>query len=172
MAQRYVPPGLPVSQTFPTSSTNDMHGEASSLSSDSRTANADTAAAIGWRDFFRDPCLQQIISLALKNNRDLRTSILNVAAARAQARLVRAGLFPALSELRYRNGLDNYLSVLTARTDLYAAQQSLISTRLNGATNLVDLYRELGGGWIERTRDNPRPVDSVPGYRGIGTPAS
>ncbi|KWI15856.1 efflux transporter outer membrane subunit, partial [Burkholderia ubonensis] len=32
-----------------------------------------------------------------------------------------------LSDLRYRNGVDSYLSVLTAQTDLYAAQQTLIN---------------------------------------------
>ncbi|KWO50977.1 efflux transporter outer membrane subunit, partial [Burkholderia ubonensis] len=31
-----------------------------------------------------------------------------------------------LSDLRYKNGVDSYLSVLTAQTDLYAAQQTLI----------------------------------------------
>ncbi|KVM50643.1 multidrug transporter, partial [Burkholderia ubonensis] len=35
-----------------------------------------------------------------------------------------------LSDLRYRNGVDSYLSVLTAQTDLYAAQQTLINARL------------------------------------------
>ncbi|HDR9000366.1 TPA: TolC family protein, partial [Burkholderia vietnamiensis] len=51
-----------------------------------------------------------------------------------------------LSDLRYKNGVDSYLSVLTAQTDLYSAQQSLISARLARWTNLVDLYRALGGG--------------------------
>ncbi|WP_285646235.1 TolC family protein, partial [Burkholderia plantarii] len=36
-----------------------------------------------------------------------------------------------LSDLRYKNGVDNYLTVLTAQTDLYTAQQSLISARLS-----------------------------------------
>ncbi|KVW30975.1 multidrug transporter, partial [Burkholderia ubonensis] len=53
-----------------------------------------------------------------------------------------------LSDLRYKNGVDSYLSVLTAQTDLYAAQQTLINARLARWTNLVDLYRSLGGGWI------------------------
>ncbi len=65
-----------------------------------------------------------------------------------------------LSDLRYRNGVDSYLPVLTAQDDLYTAQQLLISARLNRATNLVDLYRELGGGWIERAGDPPRPAVS------------
>ncbi|KAG0084423.1 hypothetical protein BGZ92_009899, partial [Podila epicladia] len=50
-----------------------------------------------------------------------------------------------LSVLRYRNGIESYLSVLTAQTELYAAQQGLISTRLARLVNLIDLYQYLGG---------------------------
>jgi multidrug efflux system outer membrane protein len=64
-----------------------------------------------------------------------------------------------LSSFRYRNGVDNYLTVLTAQTALYSAQLSLVSTRLQRLTNLVDLYRALGGGWIQKTGDAPRPAD-------------
>jgi multidrug efflux system outer membrane protein len=65
-----------------------------------------------------------------------------------------------LSDLRYRQGVDSYLNVLTAQTDLYSAQQSLITASLNRLTNLVDLYQYLGGGWIERTGDTPRSADA------------
>jgi len=58
-----------------------------------------------------------------------------------------------LAEFRYRNGVDGYLNVLTAQTGLYGAQQALVATRLQRLTNLVDLYRTLGGGWIEHTGD-------------------
>ncbi len=51
---------------------------------------------IGWRDFFRDPALQHLIGMALDNNRDLRTAALRVDAYRAQYRIQRAALFPAL----------------------------------------------------------------------------
>ena len=77
-----------------------------------------------------------------------------------------------LSDMRYRNGVDSYLAVLTAQTNLYTAQQLLITARLNRATNLVDLYRELGGGWIEHAGDQPRPSDAMPNYRDIGTPTA
>jgi multidrug efflux system outer membrane protein len=66
-----------------------------------------------------------------------------------------------LSNLRYHNGVDNYLAVLTAQTDLYNAQLLLINARLERLTNLVDLYQALGGGWIEHTGDQPRPADAV-----------
>lgn len=65
-----------------------------------------------------------------------------------------------LSTLRYRQGVDSYLGVLTAQQDLYAAQQTLISARTQRLANLVALYQALGGGWVERTGDVPRAVDS------------
>lgn len=69
-----------------------------------------------------------------------------------------------LSDLRYKNGVDSYLAVLTAQTNLYSAQQSLIAARLNRLTNLVDLYQYLGGGWIEHSGDQPRPADAPVDY--------
>ncbi|KVE23650.1 multidrug transporter [Burkholderia singularis] len=77
-----------------------------------------------------------------------------------------------LSDLRYKNGVDSYLSVLTAQTDLYSAQQSLITARLARWTSLVDLYRALGGGWIERAGETPRPADAPVDYGNAAAPAA
>jgi multidrug efflux system outer membrane protein len=77
-----------------------------------------------------------------------------------------------LSDLRYKNGVDSYLSVLTAQTDLYAAQQTLINARLQRLTNLVDLYQFLGGGWIERAGEAPRPADAPVDYGAASAPAA
>ena len=55
----------------------------------------------------------------------------------------------ALAELRYDNGVDDYLSVLNAKTDLYNAQIALVAARLNRWNSLLELYRALGGGWRE-----------------------
>ncbi|WP_079204743.1 AdeC/AdeK/OprM family multidrug efflux complex outer membrane factor [Pseudomonas sp. CC6-YY-74] len=64
----------------------------------SPTESADIAAAEqGWRQFFRDPALQQLIESALVNNRDLRIAALNIEAYRAQYRIQRADLLPAVS---------------------------------------------------------------------------
>jgi multidrug efflux system outer membrane protein len=66
-----------------------------------------------------------------------------------------------LSDLRYRKGVDSYLVVLTAQRDLFAAQLGLIQSRLARLSNLVDLYRALGGGWRERTATaGPAPSGS------------
>jgi outer membrane protein, multidrug efflux system len=51
-----------------------------------------------------------------------------------------------LSNVRYISGIDSYLSVLDAQRSLYGAQQGLITIRLSRLTNLVTLYKMLGGG--------------------------
>jgi multidrug efflux system outer membrane protein len=62
------------------------------------TTEAPRAAAdIGWRDFFVDPALEQVIALALKNNRDLRVAVLNVEKARELYRIQRADRVPSVS---------------------------------------------------------------------------
>ena len=52
----------------------------------------------------------------------------------------------ALAQARYQNGIANYLEVLDAERELFAAEQQLLQTRLLRLTNAVDLYRSLGGG--------------------------
>lgn len=76
-----------------------------------------------------------------------------------------------LANMLYASGTDSYLSVLTAQTDLYNAQLALVTTRLNRLTSLVDLYRSLGGGWIQRTGDEPRPADTATASATAGSPS-
>ena len=54
-----------------------------------------------------------------------------------------------LSELRYRNGIANYLELLDAQRSLFTAQQALIQARVAQLQNQVTLYRALGGGWTD-----------------------
>ena len=57
-----------------------------------------------------------------------------------------------LSTARYKAGRDSYLNQLDAQRTLYAAQQGLVTTRLNEQINRVTLYKVLGGGWNERSQ--------------------
>lgn len=54
-------------------------------------------------------------------------------------------------------------SVDPAQNSLYSAQQALVSARLGRLVTLVNLYRDLGGGWIEHTGDAPRPAEDIGG---------
>ena len=48
---------------------------------------------------------------------------------------------------RYRNGLSDYLEVLTSQRTLLAAEQDLASATTTVSTDLIQLYKALGGGW-------------------------
>jgi len=50
------------------------------------------------------------------------------------------------SQARYRGGVTSYLNVLDSQRAFYGAQQGLISVNLTRLSNLVTLYKVLGGG--------------------------
>src|SRR5690606_23962788 len=54
------------------------------------------AVDIGWREFFQDPRLQALIETALEHNRDLRSAVLNIEAARAAYNIQSAERLPSL----------------------------------------------------------------------------
>lgn len=51
-----------------------------------------------------------------------------------------------LAEARNREGVDSFLNTLTSERASYAAEQSLLATRLERQANAIELYRALGGG--------------------------
>jgi len=51
-----------------------------------------------------------------------------------------------LADARYKAGMDSYLNVLVSQRSLYAAQQVLINVRTARLSNLITLYKVLGGG--------------------------
>jgi multidrug efflux system outer membrane protein len=65
--------------------------------------------------------------------------------AQAEAEAVRF----KLSDLRYRNGASSYLDLLDAQRSLFTAQQAAVQTQLAQLQNQVNLYKVLGGGWID-----------------------
>lgn len=61
-----------------------------------------------------------------------------------------------LTDMRYRGGLDSFLTSLDAQRSLYQAQRTLLATQLVEASNRVTLYRALGGETVQRPdRTNP-----------------
>jgi len=66
----------------------------------------------------------------------------------------------AASTAQYQNGLIGFNTVISTLSADAQQQDLLTSTRGNVATNLVQVYRSLGGGW--QIRDNRDPVDLLP----------
>lgn len=126
LAPEYERPASPVNATWPASYT----GEKIAADKTNLTVTAD----IGWRDFFRDSLLQELITIALHNNRDLRKAALNVDAAQALYRIQRAELLPNLNA-------SGALDVGRVPADVSAAQTTDINRRydLSGATTAWEL---------------------------------
>ncbi|WP_184625480.1 efflux transporter outer membrane subunit [Xanthomonas arboricola] len=89
---RYARPDAPVPERFAGTELS----TASTTTDMASPGQAIDIANIGWRQVFTDPALQQVIALALENNRDLRVAALNIEVARAQYRVERAALLPAV----------------------------------------------------------------------------
>lgn len=83
LAPRYERPPAPVPEEW----TDGTDGE----------STTDAASQLDWQTFVVDQTLRDLIGLALANNRDLRQSLLNVEAARAQYRIQRAERVPNVS---------------------------------------------------------------------------
>ena len=73
-----------------------------------------------------------------------RGTINDEIAARQRQQAATADTY-TLTEARYREGIDPFLTVLDAQRSYYAAQQVLVQTKLTAAQNIVDLYQAIGG---------------------------
>lgn len=70
-----------------------------------------------------------------------------LAALRAQTEAERARF--ELAELRFRNGIASHLDLLDAQRSLFAIEQALAQAQLARRVADVELYKALGGGWVD-----------------------
>ncbi|GAB3438199.1 efflux transporter outer membrane subunit [Massilia solisilvae] len=123
LAPKYERPAAPVAGSFPTVGGTNASGN---------PVAAQAPATIAWQQFFTDPRLQQLINIALTNNRDLRISIANIEQVRAQYQITRSQQFPALSaafngnrQSTQVNGVDTITSVYQAGIGVSAFELDL-----------------------------------------------
>lgn len=90
MAPRYEKPAAPVPNAWPEGPA--YQGEAVQANKEQKPL-----AEIPWQEFFVDPRLRELISLALDNNRDLRVAILNMDRFRALHQIRHADLLPQVN---------------------------------------------------------------------------
>jgi multidrug efflux system outer membrane protein len=167
MAPKYVRPELPVPPSWPVGDAYLRQSEAA-------------LPSVTYRDVFRDARLQQLIARAIANNRDLRVSVANIEAARAQYRIQRAELFPnidATGSYTYRDtGTGGNTNTIVSGTssswsanvgttafelDLFGRIRSLSSAALNRyfgqeaaarATRLT-LVGDVASAWLTYASD-------------------
>ncbi|HEX8786195.1 MAG TPA: efflux transporter outer membrane subunit, partial [Telluria sp.] len=164
LAPKYDRPAAPVAGAFPTVEGN--------VSSGNPVANQ-APASITWQHFFADPRLQQLITLSLNNNRDLRVAVLNIEQARATYQIQRSNQFPAISaavtEDRYTTGKNMPLSstfeaglaVSSFELDLFgrlrnltsAAQSQLLATEESRKTVQISLISQVADAYLSVLAD-------------------
>jgi outer membrane protein, multidrug efflux system len=66
-----------------------------------------------------------------------------------------------LAQLRFKTGVDSYLTLLIAQNDLNNAKLARVTTSLARLTNLITLYQDLGGGWLEHQGEQPRSSEKA-----------
>ena len=132
LAPRYVRPAMPVPPSLPISGSGDQAA----------------AADIAWRSFFVDPGLQQLITLALANNRDLRIAVANVAQSRAQFSAREADLFPTVNgsgAATFQKESESQISALTGSANSAAIprQGNSYQANLGVSSWEIDLFGRL-----------------------------
>ncbi|MGB5158219.1 MAG: efflux transporter outer membrane subunit [Desulfobacterales bacterium] len=114
-------PTPPIAKTYPAEYEPVMEGK--------------SAVTREWREFFTDPCIQDLISRALDNNRSLRIAIQRVAEARALYGIQRADLFPnigaATSGQRGRTPADLSVTGEAVTASQYQTTLNLLSFELD-----------------------------------------
>jgi outer membrane protein TolC len=71
-----------------------------------------------------------------------------------------------LSRALYTSGNASFLDVLEAQRTSYAAEQSLIDSRVTLASQFIALNKALGGGWLKPVDvERPAVIDEETGPR-------
>ena len=155
LAPDYVQPAAPVPPSWPT-------GDAYLQQSEQ------ALPAVTYTDVFRDQRLQQLIALALENNRDLRVAAANLAAARAQVRVVGSAQFPEVgvsgSADVSDNGTERYVlqgGVSSFELDLFgrlrnataSERDRALSTEAAARTVRLGLIADLASAWATYAAD-------------------
>lgn len=130
--------------------------------------------AVSFRDVFTDARFHALVEQALANNRDLRVAAANLAAARAQVRVVRSNQFPevtagagatrdsgsdgraASTSLTVSGGISAFeldlFGRLASATD--AQRQSALATEAAARTVRLGLVADLANAWAAHAADS------------------
>ncbi|MFC1797488.1 efflux transporter outer membrane subunit [Pseudomonadota bacterium] len=147
-------------------STTDIGGKGIGDLFDSNSVNGGLFGAFTWNIFnygrlknnirFQDARLQELLidyqNLVLTAQSEVDSAIVAYLRSHTQALYLGESVEAAkrsveLSMIQYREGSTDFDQVLTTLTQQSEQQDALTSTQGTIATNLVDMYKVLGGGW-------------------------
>jgi multidrug efflux system outer membrane protein len=102
---------------------------------------------------------QAILNALQETNNALVGSQKTSEQAEAQARRVRAlRNYARLSRARFDNGAASYVEVLVAENDLFTAELNAVSAQADRLTQIINVYKAMGGGWVDLGDQIAAPV--------------
>jgi multidrug efflux system outer membrane protein len=117
---------------------------------------------------------RQTILLAF---RDVEDALVSTTKGREQLasqtrRVASLDTYARLAKLQYDAGKTGYLQVLDADRTLFDGQLSRVQTQAGTLVSLVDVYRTMGGGWIDEADliANPPPPAQAEAAAPASTP--
>jgi multidrug efflux system outer membrane protein len=109
-------------------------------------------ANIEVRNAQQEQALRQYEKVILTALEDVENSLVNYSREQARHRALTDAVAAnrravTMANDLYTNGLVSFLNVLEAQRSLYASENELAQSEAAMASNLVSLYKALGGGW-------------------------
>lgn len=141
----------------------------------SQAATGTSVAEQGYKDYFSDPRLLQVIEMSLENNRDLRTAALNIQKAQLQYRVTELNQLPTVgTDVDYARGKTLSSSLKTVSTyqvglgvtsyelDFWGRVRSLkdaaldtyLSTRAAKDSTQISLISQVAEAWVSYSYAN------------------
>lgn len=109
-------------------------------------------ANIEVRNARQEQALTQYEKTVLTAFEDVENALVNYAKEQVRYRSLMGAVIAdrralAMADELYKNGLIDFLNVLDSQRALYSAENDLAQSEATMSTNLVALYKALGGGW-------------------------
>jgi len=120
------------------------------------SAQADTAAAVAT--------YQQTVFNALRETNDALVGAVKKRDESAAQRQRVAALreYARLSRVRFNNGYAGYIETLYAENELFSAELAAVRTYADQYTQIVAVYKAMGGGWIDLADAGTANATSAP----------
>ena len=175
LAPTFQQPAAPIPAAWPSPGAVAPGGVATASSTMTAGGSARAPIDTGWRDFFVDERLREVVALALANNRDLRVAALNIERAQAQYGVTQASLLPALNagagasrarspgstatsgQARLATQYNANLAMTSYEVDLFgrvrnlsdAALETFFATEETQRSTQISLVASVAGAWLQ-----------------------